>query len=161
MPLPLVLIITALLVLVASILVVSAWRARRAATAPRGWTKTSGTVVVSDVRQRRWERSRFNAAETRVVDRLVPHIEYTYVVGGVEKRADAIDRGPQMATTSRATAAKLAARFPVGATVDVFVNPANADESALVLGSTEATLSLWVIAGVFVALAAVFPLIAR
>ena len=43
----------------------------------------------------------------------------------------------------------------------VYVNPANDDESALVVGSTEATLSLWVIAGVLAAVAVVVPLIAR
>ncbi len=58
-------------------------------------------------------------------------IEYTYKVGSKEYRGNKVCLCSQFMTSWQGPAKERCARYPVGATVDVYVNPRDADESVL------------------------------
>jgi hypothetical protein len=161
-PLPLLVIVTALVWLTAGIVVVYAWRAQRAAAIPETWMKQLATIVVSEVREEDFQGPRrISVGNTPIRGRFVPRVEYTYTVGDIEYRSATIDRGPRRGWSWRGAAEKRAARFPRGKIVDVFVDRTQPEVSALVAGAGDATLSLWIIGGVMMVLGVIVPIVAR
>jgi hypothetical protein len=91
--------------------------------AARSWDKVEGVIAVSRVDQ----------PAAHVSDDLndaTPIIRYRYRAGGQEFEGDQIRIGGQPLTT-RVLAGRQIARYPVGARVDVYVDPANAKNALL------------------------------
>ncbi|MET3911503.1 hypothetical protein ABID59_005867 [Bradyrhizobium sp. S3.3.6] len=131
---------------------VRTWRLLQAA---RGWDKVEGIITVSRV-----DQPATHASDDRNDAR--PIIRYRYQAGGQELESDKIFVGGPTITT-RVLAAKLAGRYPVGAHVDVYVDPKQPTETllepaeaqnvaalvafAIVLGFIAATLTAHSLAG--------------
>lgn len=100
-------------------------RSQQASTARQAaqvWPQTTGTVLFSTIQIRRQARSRSE----------VPVVSYQYQVGGQLYQGQRIRAGDQFASIRvSGDAQKTIARYPAGATVVVFYNPANPAEAAL------------------------------
>jgi hypothetical protein len=91
--------------------------------AARSWDKVEGVITVSRVDQ----------PPVHVSDDLndaTPIIRYRYRAGGQEFESDQIRIGGQPLTT-RVLAGRQVARYPVGARVDVYIDPADAKSALL------------------------------
>ncbi|WP_369719433.1 DUF3592 domain-containing protein [Bradyrhizobium sp. LLZ17] len=98
-------------------------RTRGRMQAARSWDKVEGIIVASEVKQ----------PASHVSDDLddaTPIIRYRYRAGGQEQESDKVVVGG-IAMTTRVLAAKLAGRYPVGAHVDVYVDPKQPAEALL------------------------------
>jgi hypothetical protein len=98
-------------------------RTRGRMQAARSWDKVEAIITVSRVDQ----------PATHVSDDLndaTPVIRYRYRAGGQELESDKVVVGG-LAMTTRVLAAKLVGRYPVGAHVDVRVDPTNPGEALL------------------------------
>jgi hypothetical protein len=96
------------------------WGRMRAA---RSWDKVEGIITISRV-----DRPATHASDDQNDAR--PIIRYRYQAGGQELESDKVLVGGIVITTG-VLAAKLAGRYPVGAHVDVFVDPNNPAEALL------------------------------
>ena len=93
--------------------------ARRAA---QGWSPTSGSVLASTIQVRRTGRSRSE----------IPVVLYQYEVGGRVFQGKTIRAGERYFNVRLAGQAQATIeRYPAGATVTVYYDPANPAESAL------------------------------
>jgi hypothetical protein len=91
------------------------FRTRSRMQSARGWDKVEGVIIVSEVKQ----------PPEHVSDDLndaAPVIRYRYRAGGQELEGDQVAIGGQSLMT-RVLAGKLVARYPVGAHVDVHIDP--------------------------------------
>ena len=98
-------------------------RLRGRMRAAKSWDKVEGVITVSRVDQ----------PAAHVSDDLndaTPVIRYRYRAGGQEFESDQIRIGGQPLTT-RVLAGRQVARYPVGARVDVYIDPANAKNALL------------------------------
>jgi hypothetical protein len=90
--------------------------------AAKTWPSTSGTVLMSTVQSKRTGRSRS----------IYPVVVYQYMVNGQNYQSQRIKAGEQfLSIRVTGEAQATAARYPVGASVTVYYNPANPGESAL------------------------------
>jgi hypothetical protein len=90
--------------------------------ASQAWPTTMGRVLMSSVQSRHTGRSRST----------YPVVVYQYEVNGNSFQSQTIKAGEQYLSIRVAGQAQAtAARYPVGATVTVYYNPANPAESAL------------------------------
>jgi hypothetical protein len=88
----------------------------------QAWPSTSGTVLMSSVQSRRTGRSHS----------IYPVVVYQYAVDGKTYQSQNIKAGDQYMTVRIAGQAQATvARYPIGASVTVYYNPANPAESAL------------------------------
>ena len=88
--------------------------------AAQSWSSTLGTVIMSTIQIKRTSRSRSE----------IPVVVYQYQVNG--KAYQIIRAGDQFGTIRvMGQAQAIIARYPVGAQVMVYYNPANPQESAL------------------------------
>jgi hypothetical protein len=88
----------------------------------QAWPGTSGVVLISTVQSKRTGRSRST----------YPVVVYQYTVNGQSYQGQRIKAGEQFFNIRVAGEAQAtAARYPVGAAVTVYYNPANPAESAL------------------------------
>lgn len=104
-------------------LLVNLLRLRAKIKGAASWNKVAGEIVVSKVDQ----------PESHVSDDLndaTPIVRYRYISGGQPFEGDQIKIGGQ-AMTTRVLAGKLVGRYPVGARVDVYVDPNNPKTAAL------------------------------
>jgi hypothetical protein len=86
------------------------------------WPGTTGTVLMSSVQSKRTGRSHS----------LYPVVVYQYEVNGKGYQGQTIKAGEQYLNVRVAGQAQATvARYPIGATVTVYYNPANPAESAL------------------------------
>src|SRR5471030_277586 len=98
-------------------------RLRSQIQAANNWTKTEGVIIASGVEQ----------PPSHVSDDLndaTPTIRYRYRADGQDHESDQIRIGGQPMMT-RVLAGRLVARYPVGAHVDVFVDPNNLADALL------------------------------
>ena len=98
-------------------------RLRGQMKAASNWDRIEGVIIASSVEQ----------PVSHVSDDLndaTPIIRYRYRIGGQDHESDGIRIGGQPMTT-RALAGRLVARYPVGAHVDVFVDPSNPADALL------------------------------
>lgn len=136
--------------LIFAALLFSLVRHRGRMEAAQGWTRTEGVITASKVDQPPEHFSDdLNDAK--------PIVRYRYRVGGQDFDGDRIAIGGQ-ALTTRVLAGRLAGRYPVGAHVDVYVDPGNPSESVLepaepqtLAGLVAFTLVFGIIAAVLVA----------
>ncbi|MGT2436876.1 DUF3592 domain-containing protein [Bradyrhizobium betae] len=110
-------------VLLFGLMLVNLVRMRGRMQAARSWDKVEGVITVSTVEQ----------PEAHVSDDqndAKPIIRYRYRAGGEELEGDKVFVGG-IAMTTKVLAAKLAGRYPVGAHVDVYVDPKQPAEALL------------------------------
>ena len=120
-------------------------RMRGRMQAAQGWGKVEGIITTSMVEQ----------PATHASDDLIdatPVIRYRYRVGGQELESDKVAVGG-LSVTTKVLAAKLVGRYPVGAHVDVYVDPKNPAEALLDPGAAKSIAAV-------VALTIVFGLVA-
>jgi hypothetical protein len=90
--------------------------------AAQAWPSTMGTVLMSTVQSKRTGNS----------TSIYPVVVYQYEVNGVSYQSQRIKAGEQFFNVRvMGQAQATAARYPVGAQVMVYYNPANPAESAL------------------------------
>jgi hypothetical protein len=90
--------------------------------AAQAWSDTTGTVVSSTIKVRRTGRSRSE----------VPVVVYQYVVNGHTYHGETLRAGDRFFSVRLAGQARESmARYPAGASVKVYYNPADPAESAL------------------------------
>ena len=90
--------------------------------AAQSWSSTLGTVIMSTIQIKRTSRSRSE----------IPVVVYQYQVNGKAYQNQVIRAGDQFGTIRvMGQAQATIARYPVGAQVMVYYNPANPQESAL------------------------------
>jgi len=96
-------------------------QAKGAQQAAQSWLATAGTVVLS--------RVEVSGGETASVN---PRVAYQYQVGAQTYQSEIIRAGSQFfSVSSGRNAYDTVDRYPVGATVTVYYNPANPAEAAL------------------------------
>lgn len=98
-------------------------RMRGQMQAARSWDKVEGVITVSTV-----DQPATHTSDDR--NDAKPIIRYRYHAGGEELEGDKIFVGG-IAMTTKALAAKLTGRYPVGAHVDVYVDPKRPAEALL------------------------------
>lgn len=98
-------------------------RMRSRMQAARSWDKVEGVITVSTV-----DQPAAHASDDQ--NDAKPIIRYRYRAGGQELEGDQVAVGG-IAMTTRVLAAKLAGRYPVGAHVDVYVDPKRPTEALL------------------------------
>jgi hypothetical protein len=98
-------------------------RMRGRMVAARSWDKVEGIITVSRV-----DQPATHASDDR--NDAKPIIRYRYQAGGQELESDKVFVGGSVITT-RVLAAKLIGRYPVGAHVDVHVDPRQPTEALL------------------------------
>jgi len=122
-------------------------RMRSQMRAAESWSKTEGVITVSKV----------NQPPSHVSDDLndaSPIIRYRYNAGGKDLESDRIMAGGQPLTT-RVLAIRQVARYPVGARVDVYVDPHDSSNVLLEPGTKNNLAALLAVAIVFGAIAAI------
>jgi hypothetical protein len=122
-------------------------RMRSQMRAAESWSKTEGVITVSKVDQ----------PPSHVSDDLndaSPIIRYRYNAGGKDLESDRIMAGGQPLTT-RVLAIRQVARYPVGARVDVYVDPHDSSNVLLEPGTKNNLAALLAVAIVFGAIAAI------
>jgi len=117
-------------------------RSRQRMQAARNWDRVEGIVTASEVEQ----------PASHVSDDLndaTPIIRYRYRAGSQDIEGDQVQIGG-LPLTTRVLAARLIARYPVGAHVDVFVDPGNPGNALLeptAAGNIAAQLAFTVVFG--------------
>lgn len=97
-------------------------QSKAAIQAAQSWLSTSGTVLISTVQSKRSGNS----------TSVFPVVVYQYEVDGKGYQGKTIKAGEQYLNVRvYGQAQETSARYPVGASVTVFYNPANPAESAL------------------------------
>ena len=124
-------------------------RMRNQMRAARNWDKAEGIITVSKV-----DQPAVHASDD--LDDATPIVRYRYRAGGQELEGDRIMFGGQPVTT-RVLAGGLVARYPVGARVDVHIDP-NDPKNALLEPAQQANLAalvaLTIVAGLIAAILA-------
>jgi hypothetical protein len=120
-------------------------RMRNQMRAARNWDKAEGIITVSKV-----DQPAVHVSDD--LDDATPIVRYRYRAGGQELEGDRITFGAQPLTT-RVLAGGVVARYPVGARVDIHIDP-NDPKNALLEPAQQANLAA------LVALTVVFGLIA-
>jgi len=88
----------------------------------QNWVSTTGTVLMSSVQSKHTGRSHT----------LYPVVVYVYAVNGQSYQSQRIKAGEQFLNVRvSGQAHATVARYPIGATVTVYYNPANPSECAL------------------------------
>lgn len=122
-------------------------RLRGQMQAAKNWEKVEGAITVSSVEQ----------SPVHVSDDLndaTPVIRYRYHAGGQDFESDQIRIGGQPLTT-RVLAGRQVARYPVGARVDVFIDPNDAKNGLLEpgqQGNLAAQLAFTIVFGIVAAI---------
>ena len=98
-------------------------RSRRRMQAARNWDRVEGVITASEV-----EQPASHVSDD--LDDATPIIRYRYQAGGRDIEGDQVQIGG-LALTTRVLAARLIARYPVGAHVDVYVDPENPNNALL------------------------------
>lgn len=122
-------------------------RLRGTARAAQGWSRVEGEIIASGVDLPPTHTSD-DATDAAAV------IRYRYHAGGTLHEGDRIGFGGPTLTT-RMIAAKHAARYPIGAKVDVYVDPRNPARAVLEPGRGDSAAALLVFAVTFAAIAAI------
>jgi hypothetical protein len=141
----------ALLFLFAAVFAVSGIRRLRAGAATRGWPAVAGRITYSGV-----SRELTTDGEGGGHELFAPQVRYTYPVDGEIRTGETIhvNREP---FASRGRAERLARRYPEGAEVRVFYDPADPSRAVLEPGTGRAPFGylamavLLAVAGVYAA----------
>ncbi len=125
---------------------------RRQAASVSGWGHTTGAIVAS-------EAETFDAAQARLGgprSKLIrQRVTYRYAVAGVDYMSDRVSFGARTSSSLRALEQSIVRRYPVGASVPVFYDPANPSEAVLERGARLLWL-MWGSAALFAGAAVYF-----
>jgi Protein of unknown function (DUF3592) len=122
-------------------------RMRSQMQAAKNWDKVEGVITVSEVDQP-------SAHVSDDLNDATPIVRYRYRAGGQDLESDRITIGGQPLTT-RVLAGKLVARYPVGARVDVHVDPNDPKNALLEPAQKSNLVALLALAIVFGFIAAI------
>jgi hypothetical protein len=133
-----------------------AWRGQRRANAAGAWPRTSGRVLQSGVREVRF-RTRMSVGITtyRMTTGYLPQVVYTYVVDGASYQGERLRIGESLISSDTRAAERIVARFPPGAGVTVYYNPADPADATLDPRATWGTRVLWMVALLLLVITAV------
>jgi hypothetical protein len=131
---------------VAAYFIVDGCLALRRASAAVGWPRTRGKIESSEVRP------------SGGYGYYVPDVSYSYAVDGTFFTSDAI-QSTRIASSSEAEAREIAARYPVGAEVDVRYDSRCPESSVLELGGGAARGRM-IIAAIMIAAPIIFATLA-
>ncbi len=92
----------------------------------RGWAETTGRVISSGVNEYAGKGSRSYR----------PIVVYAYSAGAVRYMSTRISSAHSQGTADRNAAARVAARYPVGASVPVFYDPQDPEQAVLQRGGS-------------------------
>jgi hypothetical protein len=106
---------------------------RRKVAQAAGWPSTLGTVTFSTIEMRRGSKGGSTA---------YPVVRYSYQVNGQPYQSTKVMPGPDVGGTG---AHKVVQRYPAGAQVMVYYNPANPSEALLERGTPGFIKVFWVI----------------
>jgi len=123
------------------------WRSGRQVSAGRGWPRTAGKIIVSKV-----SHSAIVSSEERANSSV--DLRYSYRVAGKDYEAARVRFGGRASLTSMAADA-MAARYPQGASVDVYYDPKAPSRAVLEPGNSSNKTGLIVFLVVFSMIAAV------
>jgi hypothetical protein len=116
----------------------------------KSWPTAQGTVTRSGVRQ---GTSKDSDGDSSVVH--YPDVEYTYSAAGQEMSSERIGVGPGH-SMSQGAAERIAARYPLGARVTVFYDPAKPDYGVLEAGARPMVVLAFGVGGLFATGLAIF-----
>jgi hypothetical protein len=107
------------------------------------WPTTRGKIIATEVEE---YVPRFDGDTDNRRPRTMykPSVLYTYEVNGRQYQGDRVTMGTKVSATLPIVARRLAARYPVGAEVDVHYNPKSPGESVLKPRSVTHWL-LWIV----------------
>jgi hypothetical protein len=152
----LILLLAAPLGMSAAAVAARAWRGQRRANAARAWPRTTGRVLSSNVREVMVRtRSSVGITTYRMTTGYVPYVVYTYVVDGAQYQAERLRMGESISSSDTRAAEQAVARYPAGADVTVYYNPADPADATLDPRTTWGTRILWMVVLLLLAITAV------
>jgi hypothetical protein len=101
------------------------------------WLSTTGVIEETWV-----EREERTDADGETEDYFKPYVRYSYTVNGSVYSSQRIDFGSQRSHNTSSGAEKFLTKYPVGAEVDVYYDPAAPREAVLVREASGATWGL-------------------
>jgi hypothetical protein len=118
----------------------------RQANVARGWPKVTGRITRSEIDE---FEGRLTPKST-LTTLYRPLISYAYEFNGIKYSGDELSLGGKVTANTPSFAKKQVAKFPIGKTIEVHVNPQNASEAVLKPAPAHAWV-LWISAGLFLA----------
>jgi hypothetical protein len=130
--------------------VVSYLQTRRKAAASLRWPKVSGSIVASDIAIVR-EREEGASDDTRIreITKYRPAIRYTYRVGQRDYASTAVSLDWDRLYGVQSDAEAMISKYPVGAQVSVFYDPASPNVALLELNKGRAPITSLIFAAIF------------
>lgn len=118
------------------------------ANASTEWPTTQGTIVVSGVDEKISRRRRKRSFRRTTRKSYSAHVVYEYEVDGQHFESDNIWYG-SYSSSSRSSAQKLAAKYPVDTQVEVYYMPGEPSESVLMPGAFFSSYIMLIVGSVF------------
>jgi hypothetical protein len=109
----------------------------------RRWPKVTGRIVKSELDEYEGRLDPNDAMKTL----YRPLISYAYEYNGITYHGDQVSLGAKITANREAFASKLIAKYPLGSTIEVYVNPKNASQAVLQPAPAHAWI-VWVAAAV-------------
>jgi hypothetical protein len=99
----------------------------------RYWRKVNGEVIESYIEEMRDSKNPYEKTYR-------PHVKYRYRVGEDEIEANKIFYGDKIYSSIKSRSTKILEQYPIGKTIDVFINPYKMDEAILIKGIRKSTI---------------------
>jgi hypothetical protein len=107
------------------------------AQASESWNSTAGEI------ENTWiEEDRRTDSDGDWEDYYIPHLSYSYEVGGTNYTSERVDFGSQPSYSNHSRAVNYLSDYPQGSQVDVFYDPADPSAAVLVREASGSTMSL-------------------
>lgn len=135
-------------VLIALFLFVWAMRGRRKAMAARNWPTTMGRVLSAEV-----ETRRSHSSEGGYSTAYYPNVLYEYQVDGRPYRSNQFYVAMPVGLGNYAKVHQQVINYPVGSMVEVYYNPEDPSQAALVPSAPSSKVLIWVVILIVVILA--------
>jgi hypothetical protein len=135
-------------VIVAVVLLLFAMRGRRKAAAARNWPTAMGRVLSADV-----ETRRSSSSEGGYTTSYYPNVLYEYQVDGKSYRSNQFYVAMPVGLGNYAKVHQQVLQYPVGSMVEVYYNPADPTQAALVPSAPSSSILIWVVVLIVVILA--------
>src|SRR5258708_2202831 len=104
------------------------WDLLKKAGARKNWPSVPGKITTSHVTRK--EVSVANGAGTQLEEKYIPHVKFSYTVGGTAHEGE-LDTGIN-AWLFRGSAESVVKHYPVGATLPVYYDPADPKNAVLI-----------------------------
>ena len=126
------------------------WGFQRAAARTRTWPTVAGQIASSGIHE--FHELEQNEHSSRWQTLYRPEVTYNYELAGIRYTGDKVNMGGTVSASTDALARRVAAKYPVGAAVEVHYNPGNPAESVLEPRATVLWL-FWLMPAAILALA--------